>query len=208
MKKIFISIIIIVILVVLAIVYMGSTPKASELPITPVEDNSTGTQILLTPENTRVMFEIDEVLRGEPKRVVGSTNQVAGVVTLENNQLLISQIKVNARTLTTDTSSRDTAINRLILKTDASENEFITFTPTNVVVSNLDLSITGDLYVSGVTKQVTFTGSYTLSSSNEFKATASTVVNYKDFNLLVPDFPFLADVSEQVTLTIQVGSSQ
>ena len=49
-------------------------------------------------------FEIDEVLRGEPQRVVGTTSEVAGQFEMDPNDLSsveFSQILVNARTFET-----------------------------------------------------------------------------------------------------------
>jgi polyisoprenoid-binding protein YceI len=58
-------------------------------------------------------FEIDEVLRGEPKRVVGTTSEIAGQFLVDPDDLAsieFSPIVINARTFQTDSGNRDRAI--------------------------------------------------------------------------------------------------
>jgi polyisoprenoid-binding protein YceI len=58
-------------------------------------------------------FEIDEVLRGSPQRVVGATSEVAGQIQVDPSDLStiqFSQIVINARTFGTDSGNRDRAI--------------------------------------------------------------------------------------------------
>src|SRR5438874_2062441 len=84
----------------------------------------------ITQNGTRASFSIDEVLRGSPKTVVGTTDQVAGQVSVDPahpNTATVGTIQINARTLTTDDSQRNNIIKNQILKTN--QNEFITFVP-------------------------------------------------------------------------------
>ena len=59
----------------------------------------------IVPAESEARFVIDEVLRGAPKTVVGTTDQVAGQLALDPVDLSSAQvgtIQVNARTLATD----------------------------------------------------------------------------------------------------------
>ena len=91
----------------------------------------------IVPAGSETRFLIDEVLRGDPITVVGSTDQVAGQLAVDPGDLSSAQvgvIQVNARTLTTDNQFRNRAIKNRILRTD--QHEFVTFTPTEVVGLN------------------------------------------------------------------------
>ena len=62
------------------------------------------------------VFEIDEVLRGSPQRVVGTTSEVAGQIQVDPTDLStiqFSQIVINARTFETGSGNRDRAIRGL-----------------------------------------------------------------------------------------------
>jgi len=68
----------------------------------------------IDPATSQVRFELDEVLRGSPKTVVGTTNQVVGEIAADLNDLSSAQageIKINARTLKTDNNFRNRALN-------------------------------------------------------------------------------------------------
>ncbi|HWQ13109.1 MAG TPA: YceI family protein, partial [Roseiflexaceae bacterium] len=87
----------------------------------------------IVPEESQVRFTLSEVLRGQPTEVVGVSNQVAGELAVDPDDLSTAQvgvIQVNARTLETDNAQRNRAIRRFILETDT--HEFITFTPTAI----------------------------------------------------------------------------
>ena len=60
-----------------------------------------------------VQFELDEVLSGSPKHVVGTTSEVAGQVLIDFDDPANSQlgtIVINVRTFKTDSDIRDRAI--------------------------------------------------------------------------------------------------
>lgn len=158
-------------------------------------------------------FTLDEMLRGEPKTVVGtSTGFIAGEIGLDKNlaSSTIGLIKINARTFSTDDNMRNNAIRRMILKTENDANEFITFKPTSIVeavVEGQDVlpgaiyDITGDLTIAGITKPVTFRVD-TLLETDLLSGRAYTTINRSDFNLVIPNIPFVANVEETVDLEI------
>ena len=91
-----------------------------------------GTALVFTIDQSasQVRFQLDEELRGQPTTVVGTTDQVAGQLSVnlaDLSQTQVGIIQINARTLATDNNFRNRAIQNEIL--DTGSFEFITFTP-------------------------------------------------------------------------------
>lgn len=159
---------------------------------------------------SEVRFILDEELRGEPKTVVGATNQVAGQIAVDFASPAATQlgaIVINARTFATDNEFRNRAINNEILDTGAFE--FITFTPTELMglpaSVNPDALITfqvrGDLTIRDITQSVVF--DVTLAAGiNQLAGSAQAVVNRADYDLNIPQVPNVANVEEEVQLEI------
>jgi polyisoprenoid-binding protein YceI len=183
----------------------------------PAEAAGSGLVIFtISPEGSEVRFELNEVLRGQPKTVVGTTNQVAGELAVDINDLSTVQagvIQINARTLATDNDFRNRAIANEILQTGA--NEFITFTPTAVnglpdSVSEgetVNFTIVGDLTIRGVTAEATFDVEATVDSATQLSGAASTIVLRSDYGLNIPSVPNVANVEEEVELYIDFVAS-
>ncbi len=199
----------------------SATPSQQTEATPPAPDTSTDIEkstvqeYLINSDQSKAQFEIDEVLNGKPFRVVGETNQVIGEIDLDMKNpaaSTISEIRVNARTLKTDSPKRDGAVGRFILQSEKAENEFIVFAPTSiigmpdVIVAGqpMNLKITGQLTIKGMTKEVVFDATTTLTEAGDLTGTAQTTVNYKDFNLTIPNVPFVASVEESVTLKINL----
>ncbi len=171
-----------------------------------------GTLILNIDQNqSEVRFILDEVLSGNPTTVVGTSNQVAGQIALDPTDLSTVQvgvIQVNARTLETDKSQRNSAIRNRILHTDT--YEFITFTPTEVrgltgsgaPGDTFTFQLVGDLTIQAVTQQVVFEVTAVADSATQISGSATTTVLRADFNLVIPSVPQVANVSEAVQLQI------
>ncbi len=187
----------------------ASAPQA--LPVT-----ATGTEAVwqIVPEESRATFTLDEVLRGEPKTVIGTTSNVSGEIAMDReapDQARLGTIRINARSFKTDSEQRNRAIVRMIFKSEDDANEFIEFTPTKIdgIPSNVAndvpfvFSIEGDLKISGTTKPATFVGSAMFASDDRLAGAAETVIRYGDWGLSVPDLPFLADVDEEVKLSFE-----
>ena len=158
-----------------------------------------------------VRFELDEDLRGQLNAVVGITDQLAGEIALDLSDLSTVQvgiIQINARTLATDNSFRNRAINNEILDTDS--YEFITFTPTSVdgmpASTNMDeevnFTITGDLTIRDITQPAVFEVSATAVSDTQLVGSARAVVLRSDYDLRIPSVPSVANVEEEVELYI------
>jgi polyisoprenoid-binding protein YceI len=159
-----------------------------------------------------VSFELDEDLRGERKTVVGTTDQVAGEIAFDPNDLSTAQIgviQVNARTLATDNNMRNRAIQNFILSTG--DYEYITFTPESIsglpestaVGEPVTFSISGDLTIRDVTQPVAFEVQATLTAEGHLVGTATATVSRDDYDLTIPNVPNVANVEETVDLTIE-----
>lgn len=162
-----------------------------------------------------VRFEIDEILNGSPKRVVGTTNEVAGEILIDFDDPTASSlgaVVINVRTLQTDSSFRDRATRGPILGSARDENEFATFEPTDItgfpdqvtVGDRVSLTVVGDLTLSGVTLPVEFAVEVAIGSTERIEVSGAATVLRSDFGLVVPDVPSVSDVADEVTLAIDL----
>ena len=160
---------------------------------------------------SQARFELDEDLRGSRTTVVGTTNQVAGEVAVDLNDLSQTQvgiIQINARTLATDNNFRNRAIQNEILDTGA--YELITFAPTAItglpasaaVGETVNFTIEGNLTIRDITNRVTFAVQATAVSLTQITGTASTIIPRDAYGLTIPSVPNVANVEEEVELII------
>jgi len=196
----------------------ASTPIEA-LPVSTEPDSSTLDQVSqsdatvfqIVPSESEVRFIIDEVLRGSPKTVVGTTDQVAGEIVVSASDpaaAKVGTIQVNARTLATDNDFRNRAIKNQIL--DTNDYEIVSFTPREIVglpdsVSfgeTYNFQIVGDLTIKDVTQEVTFDASLTVESETRLNGSASTMIRYADFDITIPQAPSVTGVADDVTLEI------
>jgi polyisoprenoid-binding protein YceI len=191
----------------------GEASEAISAPeLTPAETEG-ATVYRIVPEESEVRFVIDEVLRGSPYTVVGTTSEVAGDIAVDADNPAnteVGTIRVNARTLATDSDQRNRALRSFILKSAEDAHEFVEFQPTSVegLPENVTageaftFQIVGDLTVAGTTQSVTFDTTATLDTSDQLTGQAVATVLYPDFNLTIPSVPFVAGVDEDVRLEI------
>ena len=171
----------------------------------------------ISSKNSTVEFGIDEILSGSPKHVVGTTGEIAGEVGISAQGIVLGTVKVNAKTFKTDDSCRDGAIVRLILKSEDAGNEFITFKPTTIKGApstltsgdRVNLTVLGDLTISGVTKPTTFTVTGKV-EGDTLSGSATATLKRSDFKLVIPNFSFIANVTDTFTVkaTIFAGLVQ
>jgi polyisoprenoid-binding protein YceI len=128
----------------------------------------------------------------------------------------IGVIKLNARSFVTDDNGRNNMIRRAILKTEDDANEFITFKPTSIVEVNLKggdalpgsvYDLNGDLTIAGITKLTTFRVE-TLMENSVLTIHAKTTVKRADFNLSIPNIPFIANVTDDVKLDLNLVATK
>lgn len=174
-------------------------------------DSSGEVVFRISQDESRVSYTIEEVLNGANKTVIGTTSEVAGDILLnlsDLSQTQIGDIHINARTFATDDERRDNTVARAVLQSEA--YEFITFQPTLIsglpdsvsVGDSLAFQVTGDLTIAGVTREITFDVSAALESDERLVGQATVAVAYAEFNITIPDVPFVASVADTVTLTL------
>ena len=168
----------------------------------------------ISQADSKVEYNIAEVLNGADKTVVGTTTQVAGDILLDlsdPSQSQIGDISIDASTFATDDTRRDNSVARFILQSETAANEFITFKTTSItglptssiaVGDTITFQVTGDLTISGTTKQATFDVTATLNSDDKLVGSAQTTVNRSDYSLTIPNVPFVANVGDVATLKI------
>ncbi len=194
---------------------------AAPAPVTPTEAPTTPPanvapneviRYQIAPAESKVSFRLSEDLRGQRVEVIGTTNQVAGELAVNPSDLTTAQIgviQVNARTFATDSSNRDRATRNFILNTD--QYEFITFTPTSIeglsgsgaLDQPFTFTIKGDLTIRDITRPAVFEATVRAESAERLAGVATTTVTRSDYNLQIPSVPFVANVSDEVVLTIE-----
>ena len=169
----------------------------------------------IVADESLASFTLEEDLRGVRTTVIGSTSEVGGsiMVDLANpSASTIGAIVINARTLETDNSFRNRALRSQILRSAQDEFEFIVFEPRELgnwsassvaVGESLNFDIAGDLTVAGVTRPVTFAAAVTLDSATQISGGASVNLLHGDFGLVIPDVPSVANVTDDVTLSLE-----
>ncbi len=203
-----------------AYIYFSGGSSEASAPISAPELNAVdadGTLFRMVSEESEVRFLIDEVLRGQPKTAVGSTNQVAGDILVDvqspaNSRL--GTIRVNVRTLETDNEFRDRAIRSRILMSARDEFEFSEFVPTammglpdSVTIGEpIAFTATGDLTVRDITKEVSFRVTVTPVSDTRLEGIAEATVLRSDYDLEIPQVPSVANVSDEVRLEISFAA--
>lgn len=166
----------------------------------------------IVPADSKVSFTIDEVLRGQPNTVVGTTEQVAGQIALDPSDpagAQIGTIQVDARTLATDDDFRNRTIKNQIL--DTNSYEYITFTPKSLTGlpdqidfgTSYTFKIVGDLTIKDVTKEVSFNATVTPVDATKLQGSANATILYKDFGITIPQVRQVASVDDAVTLEIE-----
>lgn len=168
----------------------------------------------IVSEQSEASFTLEEDLRGTRTTVVGTTSEVGGTinVNLENPAASsLGTIAINARTLATDNDMRNRTIRSRILNSAQDEFEFIIFEPQTLsnfsaesvaVGDTITFDIIGDLTVKGVTQSATFNASVTVDSDSQISGSATANVLYADFGLVIPDVPSVANVTDDVDLSI------
>ena len=192
---------------------LKESPKKEETSIKEIPPNII--RFAIDTSGSESSFTIDEILRGEPFTVVGTTHDVSGDVTVDfsaPSRSALGTIRIDARTLRTDNSNRDGAIKRFILHSQDAGKEFITFTPTKIsgfpkafaAGIPLNLTITGDLTISGITRSASFAASNVLISPDSITGDAHSTIKRSDYNLIIPSIPFVANVPDEFTIAVRL----
>lgn len=193
-----------------------NTPRPmATLTITPTPSiTALPNQVLfrISSRESEARFILDEL---EPfvMGLVGSTSQVAGdiIVDFDNPQhSRLGVVRINLRTLRTDSPNRDQAIRGEVLLSARPEYEFTNFTPTQItglpdsitIGETVSFQITGDLPLRGITRSVTFDTSVTVVNEIELRGLTRTTILRADYGMLQG---FLSErgVSEEIILELE-----
>ena len=188
-------------------------PEATQAPAA-VQATGDARLFRIVPEESEARYEIDELLRGEPTRVVGLTDQVAGDIIVDFANASASQvgvIRINVRTMETPEDRRDRAVRSRILQSAEDQFEFVDFTPTALeglpdavsVGDTVSFTIVGDLKVRDITAEARFQATITVVAEDRLEGTAEATILRSTYNLVIPQVPFVADVGEEVLLGIK-----
>ena len=184
----------------------ATAPPQEETESESAEMPSVGTTFVIVPEESEARFSIDELLFGQPKTVIGTTNALSGELTVDAANpaaSVIGPIQIEAGTFVTDNDRRNGAIRRFILQTN--QYQFVTFTPTELiglpdavaVGDEVEFEILGDLTVRDITSPVLFIVTMQVVSETELRGSAATIVARDDFELTIPQVPSVANVGEE-----------
>ncbi len=200
-----------------------AAPTSTPVQATPTAEASEpgGEKVLfrLVQAESRVRFEIDEILRGEPFRVVGITDQVAGDLIVDFASPQDSQLgtlRINARTLQTDDGRRDRAIRSRILQSAEDAYEFVEFVPTSLVGlpsevaigDEIQFTIVGTLTIREISTEITFDAVVSIESDSRVSGSAVTTIQRATYDLTIPSVPFVASVGEDVLLAIDFAAER
>jgi polyisoprenoid-binding protein YceI len=199
-----------------------NTPAATATPLPPTATPVPPTAepvadvrlFRIVSEESEVSFTLTEDLRGAFTTVVGVTNQVAGDILVDLSAPAgsrIGELRINARTLATDSDFRNRAMRGEILQSTQDAYEFISFTPTALdglpesvtVGESVTFTVTGDLKIREIVQSVTFEVTATLVSDDRLEGTASATVTRTQYDLQIPSVPGVTNVSDEVQLAIQ-----
>lgn len=168
----------------------------------------------LAAGESSVSFELDEDMRGERVTVVGTTPDVAGQIAVNfanPSASQVGEIVFNLRTLATNNDFRNRAIRGQILQSAQDQFEFGSFTPTSISGlpttpiepgQTVTFQLTGDLTLKDISNPVTFDVTISEAGADRLVGQATATVNRTDWGLTIPDVPGIANVEEEVVLTI------
>lgn len=145
-----------------------------------------------------------------PYRPVGKTNAIEGEFVVSTDGApsgQVTRMRVDLRTLTTDSARRDNAIRERWLESNTYPYaDFVSTNALNLPASYQDgqevtFALVGDMTIRGVTKSVTWnvTGAR---NGTVVTGKASTVINMSDFGITPPNIANMIKVEDAVTLEV------
>ncbi|HEX8994765.1 MAG TPA: YceI family protein [Ktedonobacterales bacterium] len=189
----------------------GASGAATAAPT--LAPTANGKVFTIDSSASQASFTMHEVLFGQPKTVVGTTNAVSGqilVVQSTPSQSKVGQIRVDLTGLATDSDMRNQTIQNRILETGDSANQYAVFVtqsisglPSGIAVGQkVSFTLTGNLTIHQVTRSVTFNATATLASPTTLTGQAQATVRYSDFNIAIPNVPSVTGVSDTTALAL------
>ncbi len=166
----------------------------------------------IVPDQTQASYSVKEVLLGQSVTTVGTTNVVQGQFQLGIKDgkpyIVLSQLRVDLRTLTSDNPLRDQAIRRQWLESntypyaDFVAKEVTDFPSSMVEGQTLRFKVIGDMTIRNITRSVTFDVTAKI-EGDTLTGTGTTLIYMKDFGFSAPDLVGRFTVTDGVTITVQ-----
>jgi len=221
-KNIIVTLVVVGVLIVGGLYFYSAWPSSAPVQNTQntnqnvvVNTDSNVKNLSIVAGESKATYELNEKLRGTLTHVVGSTGSVSGTATVNlvsPAKIEIGEVKIDATSFKTDIAKRDENVVELVLKSNQPANQYITFTPTDIIGvpatieagKDFSIKITGNMTVLGISKPITFEGVANVSANNSLTIKANTKVTYGDFGVTIPDFSFLSDVDKTVDLSINL----
>ena len=184
-----------------------ATAPPQEEAATEMEEKPAGSQtFVIVAQESEARFIINEMLLGQPKTVIGTTNALSGELTVDPANpaaSVIGPFQIDAGTFVTDNDNRNGAIRRFILQSN--QHQYITLNVTELtglqdavsVGDEIEFEITGDLTIRDITNTVLFIVTMQVVSESELRGTAATIVARKAFEITIPQVPSVANVGEE-----------
>jgi polyisoprenoid-binding protein YceI len=104
-------------------------------------------------------------------------------------------------------------VKNFILHANDAGKEFITFKstritgfPKSISSAPFSLTIVGDLTIAGVTKQVVFQAASVTVTEQQVEGVAKATIKRSDYGLIIPSIPFVANVSDTFTVSLDVAA--
>ncbi len=179
---------------------------------TPQSDAGSGEVILEISSGSEARYLVREQLArlSFPNDAVGVTQDVSGELTLEADGTVRAEsslIRVDLSTLQSDESRRDNYVRNRTL--GAGQYPYTDFVPTAISglqwplpsTGEASFSITGDLTIRDVTKEVTWETRAQF-SEDRITGTATTNFTFDEFNLTVPSVAVVLSVENNIRLEI------
>ena len=190
----------------------SATESVAAATVTAPPATSASRHFKLLPAETVASFSLTEVLYGALKTVTGTTSEVQGGLTVDFSNpgnAGLDPIEIAAGSFVTDSGRRDGAIRRFIL--DAGNYPLIRFVPESIgglpdkvkAGDQLALTVSGDLTIVDVTRSEAFSVSVLVVSEQLLRGEATVTVLRSNYGLRIPSLPFLAEVADEVALTIR-----
>ena len=169
----------------------------------------------IVSDGSTVSFTLDELLFGKPTTVVGTTSRVRGSILIDLAQpkrTRVGALRIDARALATDNEFRNKALRKAILRSAEDEYQYIVYTPIildglpdkAIIGEEIALEITGNLAIRDITYAITFDVTVMPVSETELHISGETIVLRDDFELVIPNVPGVANVSDEVKLSLDL----
>jgi polyisoprenoid-binding protein YceI len=165
----------------------------------------------VVPDETTAEYAVDEVLFGNKQITRGRTNAVEGDFKLGVKDgkpfFDFSQLRVDLRTLKSDNSMRDIAIQQQYL--ESARFPYADFVVTSIeefpaeasAGQEVSFKVTGDMTIREITKPITFEVTVKL-DGDTLTGTGVTQIFMKDFGFSPPDILGRFTVSDPATITV------